>query len=63
MSEHSTKGHGIAAFIMLAIISVLAAWGFGLMNSGDLRTGAAVGVLLFLFGTYVLVSLAPGDDA
>ena len=64
MSEHATKGHPVGAFILLAIICLLAAWGFGLMNGGDFRLGAAGAALLFLFGTYVIVALGPdGDDA
>ncbi len=64
MSEHVNNGSTVAAFIVLIVISALAAWGFGLMNSGDLSTGAVPGLLLLGFGTYVILALGPdGHDA
>ena len=64
MSEHVTKGHTVAALIVLIVIGVLLAWGFGIMNGGDLRTGAVPGLLLIGFGTFVVLALGPdGDDA
>ncbi|MHB1067388.1 MAG: hypothetical protein ACYC2Z_08185 [Candidatus Nanopelagicales bacterium] len=64
MSEHAAKGHPVGAFILLAVICLLAAWGLGLMNGGDIRLGAGGAALLFLFGAYAIVGLGPdGDDA
>lgn len=57
MSEHSSKGHTIAAFIMVLIIAGLATWGFGLMNGGDTVSASVVGVLLFAIGAYAVLGL------
>ena len=62
MSEHVTKGHPIGAFIVLAVTCLLAAAGFGLMNGGGPQTGAVPALLLFGFGTYVLLALGSDDD-
>lgn len=63
MSEHATKHHPIAAFIVLIVIGALCAWGFGLMNSGTILTGAGAAALMVLFGGFVILALGPGDDA
>jgi hypothetical protein len=62
MSEASSKGHTVGALIVLLVISALCAWGFSLMNDGDMGSGAGAGVLLFLFGVYVILALGPGDE-
>lgn len=62
MSEVVAKGHRIAALIVLAVIAVLAAYGFGVMNSGGLLTGAIPGLLLFGFGAFAVLVLGPGAD-
>jgi len=64
MSEHVTqhKHDPIGAFIVLAIICLLAAYGFGKMNDGGLDVGAVPGILLFGIGTYVILALGSDDD-
>lgn len=64
MSEFVTKGHTVAALIVLAVVAVLLAYGFGVMNSGGLLTGAVPGLLLFGIGAFVVLVLGPdADDA
>ena len=62
MSEASSKGHTFGAVVVLLVICALCAWGFGLMNDGDLRSGAGAAALLFAFGVFVILALGPGDD-
>lgn len=62
MSEFVTKGHTVAALIFLAVLAALVAYGFGVMNSGGLLTGAVPGLLLFGFGAFVVLVLGPGAD-
>ena len=40
MSEASSKGHTFGALVVLLVISALCAWGFSLMNDGDMGSGA-----------------------
>ena len=63
MSEHRTKHDPIGAFITLAVICLLSAFGFGKMNDGGLATGAVPGILLFAIGTYVILALGSDDDS
>jgi len=63
MSEHKTKHDPIGAFITLAVICLLAAYGFGKMNDGGLVTGAVPGILLFAIGTYVILALGSDDES
>ena len=59
MSDHPTKGHPIGALIMVLIIAGLTAWGISLMNEGDIVSCSVAGVILALFGVYVVFGLGP----
>lgn len=59
MSEHSEKGHPIGALIMVLIIAGLVSWGISLMNNGDIVSCSVAGVILALFGVYVVFGLGP----
>lgn len=62
MSEHRTKHDPIGAFLTLAVICLLAAYGFGKMNDGGLATGAVPALLLFGIGSYVILALGSDDE-
>lgn len=63
MSEHVTKGHPIPALILLLVICVLTAFGIGVMNDGNTLGAAVPALIIFAFGTYVILVLGPDDDA
>jgi hypothetical protein len=61
MSEHPTKGHPIAGVILVLIIAALTTWGISLMNDGDVVACSVAGVILFLFGLFVVFGLGPDE--
>jgi protein-S-isoprenylcysteine O-methyltransferase Ste14 len=56
----SAKGHPIAAFIVLLVITGLLGWLFSVMNSGT-AWATGVGVLLFGFGAFAVLVLGRDD--
>lgn len=64
MSEHVTKGHPVAALIVLVVLGVLTALGIGVMNNGAVASAAVPGLLLIGLGAFAILALGPdADDA